>query len=54
MGLSKLLQVRPSRIKSKLDIDKCLMNEAREKRERKNGKRIRDFKVSEQGRKEKI
>ena len=47
MGLSKLLQVKPSRIKTKLDISECLINEAKEKRKRKNKKRLKDFKASE-------
>jgi len=42
MGLSKLLQVRPSRIKTKLNISKCLINEAREKRKRKGERRLRE------------
>ena len=49
MGLSKSLRVKSSRIKTKLNIDKCLIKEAEEKRERKNGKRIRDSEASEQG-----
>ena len=49
MKFSKLLQVKSSRIKTKLNIDKCLTGKAEEKRECKNKKRIRDFKASEQG-----
>lgn len=41
MGLSKLLRIKPSRIKTKLDIDECLINEAKEKRKRKGERRIR-------------
>jgi hypothetical protein len=41
MKLSKLLQVKPSRIKTKLNIDECLINEAKEKRKRKGERRIR-------------
>ena len=40
MGLSKLLRVKPSRIKTKLDIDKRLINEAERKRIRKGLRRI--------------
>jgi len=42
MKFSKLLQVKPSRIKTKLNIDKCLMNEAKEKRKRKGERRLRE------------
>ena len=42
MGLSKLLQVKPSRIKTKLDIDKHLKDEAERKRIRKGMRRIRE------------
>jgi len=42
MGLSKLLQVKPSKIKTKLDIDKCLIEEAKEKRKRKGERRLRE------------
>ena len=42
MRLSKLLQIKPSRIKTKLDIDECLINEAKEKRKRKGERRIRE------------
>ena len=42
MGLSKLLQVKPSKIKTKLDIDKCLIKEAKEKRKRKGERRLRE------------
>ena len=42
MGLSKLLQIKPSKIKTKLNIDKCLMNEAKEKRKRKGERRLRE------------
>jgi len=49
MKFSKSLQVRPSRIKTKQNIDKCLTGRAEEKRERRNKKRIRDSEASEQG-----
>jgi len=42
MGLSKLLQIKPSKIKTKLNIDKCLMNEAKEKRKRKGERILRE------------
>ena len=43
MNLSKLLQVKPSKIKTtKLDIDKYLKDEAERKRIRKGMRRIRE------------
>ena len=42
MKFSKLLQVKSSKIKTKLDISKCLMNEAKEKRKRKGERRLRE------------
>lgn len=42
MKFSKFLQVKPSRTKTKLNIDKCLINEAKEKRKRKGERRIRE------------
>lgn len=42
MGLSKLLQIKPSRIKTKLDIDKYFKDEAERKRIRKGMRRLRE------------
>ena len=48
MKFSKLLQIKPSRIKTKLDIDKCLINKAKEKRKRKGERRLRERRHKEE------